>query len=261
MGSSPTPGILNTYMGVYKKVNADFFKTWSPEMSYLLGYIAADGCITIRKDRKKNPHVFNITSIDRDHLYRLRRILNSAHKISQKSNGHGTSTAYQLSISNKTMTDSLIQLGITPRKTHTLQYIRVPDEYFADFVRGFFDGDGSVYLYVVNGVSQIKSSFVSASLPFIKEFNWRLCERLSVPLKSVHQDERRREGRVIQYSICFYVSDSERLERFMYYKDCLCLPRKYEIFKGWESITRRKYTKAHYPSKVGWRLSEGHSYI
>jgi len=38
-----------------KYINQDFFKTWTHEMSYVLGYITADGCITVSKDRKKHP--------------------------------------------------------------------------------------------------------------------------------------------------------------------------------------------------------------
>jgi len=41
----------------------------------------------------------------------------------------------------------LINLGVIPRKTYNLGEIKIPDEYFADFARGFFDGDGTVYIY------------------------------------------------------------------------------------------------------------------
>jgi hypothetical protein len=41
----------------------------------------------------------------------------------------------------------LITIGITPRKTHTLGEIKVPDEYFWDYLRGEFDGDGHSHAY------------------------------------------------------------------------------------------------------------------
>ena len=37
-----------------KYINQDLFKTWTHEMSYVLGYITADGYITVSKNRK-NP--------------------------------------------------------------------------------------------------------------------------------------------------------------------------------------------------------------
>jgi intein-encoded DNA endonuclease-like protein len=42
------------------------------------------------------------------------------------------------------MVDRLISLGVIPNKTgsETMKY--VPDEWKTDFIRGFFDGDGSI---------------------------------------------------------------------------------------------------------------------
>lgn len=54
-------------------------------MSYVLGYVVADGCIAISKDRKNHPFTLNITSADLEHLYLLKRILESEHRISRKS--------------------------------------------------------------------------------------------------------------------------------------------------------------------------------
>jgi len=154
-------------------------------MSYVLGYIVADGCIAISKDRKSHPFTLNITSADLEHLYLLKETLESEHKISKKSQKVDTN-GYQLQIRNHIITQDLINLGILPRKTHNLNPIKVPEKYFADFVRGFFDGDGSVYIYNVNKVPQIKAGFVSSSLSFIAKFNEQLCENLSIPKKAIH---------------------------------------------------------------------------
>ena len=40
----------------------------------------------------------------------------------------------------------LLTLGLTPRKSLTLGAVRVPSPYFAPFVRGLLDGDGSIYV-------------------------------------------------------------------------------------------------------------------
>lgn len=73
----------------YKKIHADFFKTWSHDMSYLLGYIVADGCVIADKTRRNNPFTLNITSIDKEHLLSMREILDSEHKVGRKENGRG----------------------------------------------------------------------------------------------------------------------------------------------------------------------------
>jgi hypothetical protein len=46
-------------------------------------------------------------------------------------------------IYNKSLYDKLLEIGLTPNKSLTLQWPEVPREYYRDFVRGFFDGDGS----------------------------------------------------------------------------------------------------------------------
>lgn len=169
---------------ILKKVNQDFFKKWTHNVAYILGFFVADGCITVSKDRKNRPYTFNITSVDLEHLYLLRGVMGSNYKISKKQtdkNGH------QIQIRNQILCNDLINFGIRPRKTHNLGVINVPDEYSSDFARGFFDGDGTVYIYNVNNTPQIKVGFVCVSLNFIKDFNSKLCRVLKISEKSVHK--------------------------------------------------------------------------
>ena len=150
-----------------------------------------------------------------------------------------------------------MKLGIFPRKTGHLNPIEVPEKYFPDFVRGFFDGDGSVYVYEVNKTPQVKASFVNASFTFFVDFNRRLCKALNIPSKTIHQ-ENPQEGKLIRYSVCFYIDDCEKFANFMYRNNpILYLFRKRKIFEKWKLIKRRGYIKQNYPSKIGWRLNEG----
>jgi len=226
-------------------------------MGYLLGYITADGSIGISKDRKKHPLTLNITSAEKKHLYRLKKALESEHKISKKSGG-SNNFAYQLQIRNPVITEDLIKLGILPRKTYNLNPIKVPEKYFPDFVRGFFDGDGTVYIYKVNKVLQIKAGLVSSSLSFITNLNQRICKNLDIFQKAIHRKlPKRMKEKMILYSICFYIDDCEKLYQFMYGNNpILYLPRKRRIFEKWKLIKRRHYIKQNYPSKIGWQLNE-----
>ncbi len=227
-------------------------------MAYVLGYITADGCISVSKDREKNRFTLNITSAEKRNLFRIKKALESQHKISKKSGGGKRKyLAYQLQIRHPVITKDLMDLGIFPRKTYNLNPIKVPDKYFPDFVRGFFDGDGTVYIYKVNGVWQIKAGFVSSSLLFLQDLNHRLCAHLGIPEKTIHKAKDKR-GKIPLYSIIFYVEDCRKLAKFMYGNNpILYLPRKRKVFEKWETIKRHPYIKQHYPSKIGWRLKEG----
>ena len=260
MGSNPTSGTIINSMGMIftKHIDQDFFKKWNSEMGYLLGYITADGCIVVSKKRKNHPFMLNITSAGLKHLYKLRNALKSEHKISRKPNGGLNTFTYQLQIRNPIITNDLMELGIFPRKTGHLNPIKVPEKYFPDFVRGFFDGDGTVYIYKVNKVSQIKAGFINTSLSFFKEFNKQLCKNLDIPTKSIHKIiDKRGEEKMVQFNVYFYVDDCEKLAEFMYGNNpSLYLPRKRRIFEEWKLIKRRYYIKQNYPSKIGWHLNK-----
>ncbi len=253
------PAALSKSMGMVftKHINQDFFKTWSSKMSYVLGYIVADGCIVVSKDRKNHPFTLNITSAEKENIERIRRTMNSEHKISKKPGGPSI-IAYQSQIRNPIITKDLINLGIYPRKTYNLDPIKVPNKYFSDFVRGFFDGDGTVYIHKVNNVSQIKAGFVSTSLSFITNLNQRLCKNLNITQKNIHKQVPTKEDqKLIKYDIVFYIDDCEKLSEFMYGNNpVLYLPRKRQIFEKWKSIKRRHYKKQNYPSKIGWQLNQ-----
>ncbi|MFH1509925.1 MAG: LAGLIDADG family homing endonuclease [Candidatus Nealsonbacteria bacterium] len=238
-----------------KRVNKDFFKYWSEEMSYVLGYIVADGCVIKRKNRL-NSYILNITSKDKKHLLEIKKILGFDYPISIKNNSKGMSCS-QIQICNKEICKDLIDLGILSRKTYCLGSIKVPENYFSDFARGFFDGDGTVYIYQVNGTPQIKAGFVSSSYQFITEFNQQLCEKLNIPVKTIHKKISKKAKRIIQHDICFYINDCDKLAEFLYKNNpILFLSRKRKVFEKWKLIKRRDYEKQNYPSKVGWHLNK-----
>ncbi len=139
--------------------------------------------------------------------------------------------------------------------------INIPDKYFHDFTRGFFDGDGTVYIYKVNKVSQIKAGFLSTSFVFLRKFNKQLCKNLNVPEKNINQKiDRSGEPRLVQYTVDLYIDDCEKLAKFMYQKNSsLCLARKRKVFERWQSVKRRGYSKQNYPSKICWRLNNPHT--
>ena len=225
-------------------------------MSYILGYIVADGCIYKRKDRK-NSYTLNITSKDKDNLLKMGKNLSLDCSISIKYNSQKMPYS-QIQICNREMCEDLMSLGILPRKTSHLELIEVSEKYFPDFVRGFFDGDGTVYIYNVNGTPQIKAGFISASLAFLQNINLRICKALNISFKKIHQfSPKNKNQRLIRYSIDFYVDDCEKLAEFMYRNNpVLYLPRKRKIFEKWTLIKRRHYIKQNYPSKVGWQLNQ-----
>ncbi len=226
-------------------------------MAYILGFVVADGCIIKRKNRK-NSYIFNITSKDIDHLGEIKKFLSWENKIKKKTSGYtGRKDNYFLQSCNREVCEDLISLGIKPNKTHNLQPIDMPRGYFSDFARGFFDGDGTVFIYKVNGAPQIKVSFGCASYVFMKDFNKNLCQDLRIPEKTVHTKNPGPGKNLFLYYTYFYVDDCEKIYRFMYGNNpSLYLTRKRKVFERWQFVERHSYVKKNYPSKIGWQLKQ-----
>lgn len=224
------------------KVRENFFREWSTVMAYVLGYIVADGCVI--STRSGSSHILNITSADLEHLLKIRKVMGSEHAISRKGNGSNEKCYYSLQIRNQSIAKDLFCLGIKPRKSYDLEYFKVPIEFFADFARGFFDGDGTVYIYFVNGTPQIKAGFVSASEKFLSGFNKDLSRALGISEKRIHKKIDKRGSRVATYYTYYYIDDCAKLQNLFYaHNPDILLQRKKDIFLQWQKTFRRKYLK------------------
>jgi len=157
-------------MPIHKEVNRDFFKEWSAEMAYILGFFAADGNM-IRN--KRGAHFIEFQITDKTLLYAIRKVLCLNHKITARNRGENYKKSYRLQIGSKKIFSDLEILGMTPKKSNTLKFPEVPRRYFGDFVRGYFDGDGYVGIgkyWRKNRKRfewQFSTSFVSGSSPFL----------------------------------------------------------------------------------------------
>lgn len=156
-------------MPIYKKVNKDFFKKWTPEMAYILGFFAADGYITVNK---RGAGFWSIQITDKDLIYKIRKCVGAEHKIGERIGKGNDKNLYRLQIGSKEMCEDLNKLGYRENKTKSLFVPNIPKKYFADFVRGYFDGDGNVWMgYIHKNRSEpdlvILCAFTSCSLDFL----------------------------------------------------------------------------------------------
>lgn len=163
-------------MPVFKKINKDFFKTWSAEMAYVVGFFAADGYMTLNK---RGAHFWSIQITDKQLLMSIKKSVCAEHKISVRKARGNDHELYRLQIGSKEMYDDLKQLGFYPGKTKCLAVPVVPPIYLSDFVRGYFDGDGNIWCGFVNTsrkkpVLALQTMFTSCSASFLQELHYRL---------------------------------------------------------------------------------------
>lgn len=140
------------------------FYIWNNDIAYLTGLIASDGCLV-----NDGRHIA-LTSRDLDIIVAAQTILGKVHlKIGIKTGQFGTD-AYQFQWADVVLYDFLASAGITPAKSKTIQSVNVPDKYYFDFLRGYFDGDGTVYGYKDprwNRCFMYYTAFASASPNFL----------------------------------------------------------------------------------------------
>jgi hypothetical protein len=136
---------------------------WSSKLAYAVGLITTDGCLS------KNGRHIDLTSQDREQLKNFMYCIDKNVPISWKPAGYGR-RATRVQFSDVVLYGFLVSIGLTPRKTHTVGILQIPDEYFFDFLRGHHDGDGCFYSYFDprwRSSFMFYLNFVSASRPHI----------------------------------------------------------------------------------------------
>lgn len=113
-----------------------------------------------------------IYTADRNLLSDIRKLIGSTHKLSERRSDTGV--VYRIQVGSKEWFGDLAILGIHPNKARRMRVPRVPKEFFSDFVRGYFDGDGNVWAGFMNRSRKTPTkvllvSFTSASLSFLND--------------------------------------------------------------------------------------------
>lgn len=217
-----------TQMPIYKTKNENFFKEWSPEMAYILGFFVADGSLNVNPRGSK---YIDFCTIDKDLLYKVRKALGSNHKISvREMNNRNWNTVYRLQIGSKEMFKDLLKKGVRTDKTGHEFLPKMPECYFKDFLRGFFDGDGNVYVHRKIRKDRKNKLYVNLLTCFTcsnKIFLSSIKEKLDLITKGGTLCYSGKAWR-LRYSTC----DSGKLYEFMYNEeDSLFLKRKKNIFQ------------------------------
>lgn len=135
----------------FKKIYSckeDYFKTINTDAkAYLLGFLMADGSVS-----KKGRIKLHLKAADIEVVAFFAKELESTYRIIIGKAGvtiHGVKKYYPTvctTIYSKKMVEDLAKYGVVPNKTYapTAVIPNIPEELIPAYVRGFFDGDGSL---------------------------------------------------------------------------------------------------------------------
>jgi hypothetical protein len=215
-------------------VRKGFFSNWSQEMAYVLGVIYTDGCMLLGKNRDPNTRnnsttsAFSIAQKEPEILEKVLKLMECNAKLYHRARKSYSSTTsgdiFYFTLYNDDIYDDLIRIGLTPNKSKTIEFPQIPKEYLMHFIRGCWDGDGSVYL---DG-KRLSASYITGSIRFAEGMLKALLEAgfAKRTLYSLHRKS-------ISYYFRFTGSQCIKLYHYMYdgVPESQYLKRKYDMFK------------------------------
>lgn len=138
---------------------------------------------------------------------------------------------HEMSLTNATLCADLRELGVTPRKSLTMTFPPMPPYLVRDFVRGCWDGDGSVYWSDTPRMPS--ASFVTGSKVFVQDLVKHLVD-LGLPDRTIHIRNPAKSGEHRSYSFRFSGRDCVLLYHVLYDNadESMCLGRKRDQFEA-----------------------------
>lgn len=209
-------------------LNEKYFEVLdTPEKMYLVGFLMADGCVTTTSKHQKAPNriCINISLVDKELLELLKRETSTAQEITEyiPKKTYSTNPMCRLSINSQKMCADLAKYGVVPNKTGK-EYICdeiANSELLPHFIRGFFDGDGSIYNPKTAKWSHFKicsnQNMLNQLVSLLKN-KYNFTSKLSV-LKDKRYDDIYNVSITSKHDVCLFY-------KLIYSENKFCLNRK-----------------------------------
>jgi len=190
---------------------------WSADFAYAIGLLVSDGCLSGGR------HII-LVSKDIEQLQNFMKALAIEVPVGKTKSGYDGNISFKIQFSDVLFYDFLEGIGLMPRKSKIIGEIKIPPQYFFDFLRGSFDGDGCTYSYWDprwKSSFMFYTTFVSASRKHISWLRNEIYKRLEI------RGHMTGNGVKIIFQLKYAKADSLKVLRKMYHsKKVLCLSRK-----------------------------------
>ena len=201
------------------------------EKAYFLGFLYADGY----NNTDRNSVNLSLKEDDKEILEILNNLLQPNKPLQYvEIKDTNSSNQYRLVIANKHISQKLVELGCVKAKTHTLTFPteeQVPSCLIRHFVRGYFDGDGSV-----SGDKQKQFCFVG-TMDFLLPLQQILIKELNFSKTKLDRRHKDRDNNIRSLRYCG-VNQCITFRDWLYKDATIYLERKKKIFDSYTSFER-----------------------
>ena len=196
------------------KVDTHFFdEIDTEEKAYFLGLLLADGHISTR-------NAIMLTMKDIDIIEKYKKEIKSNKEIKQDKYGN-----YYLNITSKTICDTLRRYGFHNRKSYEFDIDKIlksiPELLLHHFVRGMFDGDGSIQIYEYDYLKKPQYHLGYTGLQNIVDFIKRYFDLHTKTVK---------ETDITFTCVTSCTKDIKRIFNLLYKDATVYIDRKYNTF-------------------------------
>lgn len=198
------------------------------EKAYWLGFIYADGCVI--KSDKEFKFEITLSTKDKMHLVKFNNFINGDSNIIKEQNKIYNNKVYsrvRWTVSNKKLCSDLIKNGVVPRKTYTLTFPSeeiLPEKLVSHFIRGFFDGDGSI------STKETSTSTLMVQLIGTKSMLKECLNRIKISTTLINNNS------VTDPDLCHFqlkVAKSIKFLQYIYNNATIYLDRKYSLWQNY----------------------------
>ena len=215
-------------------IQENFFdKIDTEEKAYILGLLYADGY----NDTNRNTVSLGLKDSDREVLDKITALTQptkplqfvNIYKSRERIGFENSKNQYRLVIQSKHISQRLVELGCGKAKTHNLIFPteeQVPSHLIRHFVRGYFDGDGSV-----SGNKQKQFGFVG-TIDFLLPLQQILMKELNFLETKLNQRHKDREDSIRALRYCG-INQCIAFRDWLYEHANIYLKRKFDIFHSY----------------------------
>lgn len=221
-----------------KTLNRKFFDNWTRESAYIFGFTYADGYFCPSANRIG----WSLNPRDEHILHQFKKHFKSGIPIRRYA--YGKKKCSRLEIHCNEFVKAFKKQTSLKNKTYRLSFpTGMPKIFLPDFIRGYFDGDGSV-TYSTNKAGRcLIVTFTSCSKSFLVQLKKSIEDSISIKIPNVMRRTKRAFG------LRMNGWKSQRFGRWIYTKSKLFLHRKKEVWKradAYEFLPHLEAIKRYY---------------